>query len=531
MDKLRLLPGECGYSLAARAHLLSPYGSWKVTNQTLFGRESVRINALLPGHLSSLALLADSTVEHLRLEASAHPLVAFGLSDKEKRLALANSEVQNNASTVYEQARMAASKLSFGYVLKCCCACMEEDKARYGLAYWHTMHQLHGVSVCPVHARVLSTVEAGEGALNHAYELPFVDNTLNLEVESNALKLSRYIVELHALLSQFTPLGSMSERYIAWLDAKGFITAGGRIRWKQLKKELQRTWLTLFDVQGKVLPPELSTFHFVPRLVHQDAPTHYIRHVLLMAYLTDSPEQFFAGQKSKSVVIPHQKTHTVPEERKVLQLLKQHCSLRQCAAQLKCSVGYVKGVALRHQITIERRRKRITPQMERCIWRKAFVGQHRQDIAQQLGLSIGAVEQVIQSHAGLSAWRHHLLMQQRKLSNRTSLINFMRRFPDASRNVIKHQCNAYMWLYKHDKAWLYAQLPEAKSPGKPQGINWAVRDLVLCDQLEALQGKFTSLSAIDRAVGGHSWLRRYREKVPLAFGLAQQILARGTSKE
>ncbi|MCH1929549.1 TnsD family transposase [Shewanella sp. A25] len=524
MDKLKLLPGECGYSLAARAHLLSPYGSWKITNYRLFGRESVRINALLPGHLSSLALLADSTVEHLRLEASAHPLVAFGLSTKEKRLALAKSETQDNASTVYEQARMAASKLSFGNVLRCCCACMEEDKARYGLAYWHTMHQLHGVSVCPVHARVLSTVEAGEGALNHAYELPFVDNTLNLEVEPNALKLSRYIVELHALLSQFTPLGSMSERYIAWLDAKGFITASGRIRWRQLKTALKLFWRELFIPEAEVVPPELCKFHFVPRIVHRDQSTHYLRHVLLMAYLTKSPEAFFAGPKIQPQTTELSKAIGTPEEQVVLKILEQGFSLRKCAQALGCSVGFIKSVALRHGLQIERRRQFITPEMERSVWRKAFVGLYRQDIAQQLGLSVGAVEQIIQSHAGLSAWRHHLLMQQRKLSNRTSLINFMKRFPDASRNAIKHQCNAYMWLYKHDKVWLYAQLPEALSSGKHQGINWAARDLVLCNQIDNLSGTYTSMSAIDRALGGHNWLLHYREKLPLAVERATNLI-------
>ncbi len=81
-----------------------------------------------------------------------------------------------------------------------------------------------------------------------------------------------------------------------------------------------------------------------------------------------------------------------------------------------------------------------------------------------------------------------------------------------------------MWLYKHDKAWLYAQLPEALSSGKHRGINWAARDLVLCNQIDNLSGTYTSMSAIDRALGGHNWLLHYREKLPLAVERATNLI-------
>lgn len=34
----------------------------------------------------------------------------------------------------------------------CCTACMEVDVRKYGVAYWHTIHQVPGIHHCPVHA-------------------------------------------------------------------------------------------------------------------------------------------------------------------------------------------------------------------------------------------------------------------------------------------------------------------------------------------------------------------------------------------
>lgn len=39
---------------------------------------------------------------------------------------------------------------------RCCLACIDEDRRRYGVAYWHVEHQIPGLSSCPHHGRVLS---------------------------------------------------------------------------------------------------------------------------------------------------------------------------------------------------------------------------------------------------------------------------------------------------------------------------------------------------------------------------------------
>lgn len=522
---LALLPGESAYSLVARFHMMSPYNCVKHTNQILFGRELIRVNPFLPGHIDNLARLSGIHRAAFSVTASAHTIVAFGLKHRAKRNGLFEAEITDNGSEIYEKGRIAASKLSFGHMLKSCPACIAEDEMKFGVPYWHVVHQLHGVTVCPVHNVLLHQTLAGDGELNHRYVLPDIEVNSILKGFESSYKLSKYVAELFMFLQQQTPVGSLSERYKAWLSLKGYLTAGGRIRWKTLKKDLKRYWAGLFGFKQGQVPPELGDFSFVPRLVHHDTSTHYVRDVLLMGFLTDSPVEFFnipLKSEANKILPPSESRNKVSD---VVKLLNTGLSLREIGRRLECSIGFVKGLAIRNGISIDRRRQFITVDIERAVWRKAFIGQHRSDISESLGISVGAVEQIIQSHSGLSKWRRHLKMHHKMHLNRTLLRRFMESNGNATRNEIKRQCSAYMWLYKNDKDWLYAQLPKAQVTGHRPEINWPMRDLMLCNKIDALNGTFLSISAVDRAVDGHNWLLNYSKKLPKSFEKAKALVA------
>ena len=362
------LPGESAYSVVARAYLSSPYASWKRTNQASFGHQEVRIHPMLPGHLPAIAALARTSIAELRLRASGHVLVSFGLLTPDRRVKLMQSESALNASKVIEHGRLAAAKVSFGHQLKCCPRCVELDEDNHGVAYWHTVHQLPGVLVCPEHGLVLNSVSCGDGGVNHQYVLPS-NNLMHENGRDKAIYLSQYISSLYALLCQYSPLFDMARLYQGWLEHKQLLSQCHRIRWRELRRQLNQFWGELFAPLNSGLPADLMRFQYVPRLVHQNCPTHYIRHVLIMAFLTDTPTAFFNGPPSKQNAAPFKPSDCV-DEIKVLALLDKGLSMRQVSVQLQYSLGTIKGIALRHQRLIGRRRQKITPQIERDIWRK-----------------------------------------------------------------------------------------------------------------------------------------------------------------
>jgi hypothetical protein len=259
-------------------------------------------------------------------------------------------------------------------------------------------------------------------------------------------------------------------------------------------------------------------------MVHKPRNMHYIKHVLLMAFLSRTPEEFFNGPAEVEKECEAKVKPARNIEERAIKLLFAGDSMRSIANQLACSIGYLKQLALRNHIEVERRRQFITADIERTVWRKAFYGIHREVIANELGISIGAVEQIIQSHEGLSQWRHHLLMVKRLIARQKELLAFITSCPGKPRNYIKEHCGAYMWLYKHDKDWLYQYLPPSQSRIHYPCVNWSARDIVLVAQLMSLKPVYSSLSQIDRELGGHGWLLQYRNELPRASASAQELL-------
>ena len=206
----------------------------------------------------------------------------------------------------------------------------------------------------------------------------------------------------------------------------------------------------------------------------------------------------------------------------IISELKRGQSMQQISRKTGLSLGFLKQLALRNQVAIARRRQTISEAMERKIWCKAFMGQHRADIAAHFNVSIGAVEQIIQSHEGLSKWRKHIRHTDAKRHHRKALRRFIDAHPQATRNEIKQSSSSYLWLYKHDKDWLYAHLPPAQTARYHPSLDWAARDKILAIKMARMVTPAASLSAIDRQLGGHAWLTHHASKLPMTLKAAYQ---------
>lgn len=474
------IPGETVYSWVAQYHLMSPYCSWKQVNRKLFGTTNVRLNPVLPSHVREVAAAARMDPHRLLNLGTAYPLVSLGLQNTAQINVLRQAMLESGGMNLGAISRQASSKLNFGIKLKCCSSCIDEDERRYGVGYWHTVHQLHGVTVCPVHKIRLSAVRAGEGGVNHSYILP--DSSIQLEqseVGAQEIYLSCFIADLYSYLAYYSPCELLRARFVQHMESKGYITAKGQLRWQSLKHDLIDFWGGLFEGETSTLPLALSSFQFVPRLAHHNVSMHYIKPVLLMAFLADSPKTFY-GQEfryHKAPLVQLNIANKKPDDRYALGLLRDQVSLRKVSKEMGCSVGYLKQLALRNQIPMQRRRKRISADIERSIWRQAFMGYHRGDIAKNHRVSAGAVESIIQSHKGLSAWRRHLRFIKKMRTCRDALLDYLAMNPRAPRNQIKKECGcSYMWLYRYDKKWLYKVLPSRQKYKYYSRVNWGERD-------------------------------------------------------
>lgn len=510
--------GESVFSLVTHFHIGEGHHDWKQTNLALFGRTHVRLHPLLSGNLNQLSAKFNVPVHTLLNHATAYPLYAMSLRDSAD--GLRDVLCSSSGQRLTLESRQAAFALPLPKSYKYCPQCTLRDLDKLGKTPWWMVHQLYGVNYCPFHTEPLFEALAGEGGINRRYILPGNGVQIVSTENERAAYLSVFVHELFSYL-QLNPIdGSLSDKFRLWLDIQGFLTAGGHLRMRQLSSVLRDFWRPVFESTSVLIPLELSTFSYIPTLVHREYPVHYLKIVLLMAFLVKHPKQFFdACSPKKSICTPDPLTVAVKED-EVLCLLNMGYSMRQISHRTKHSIATIKQIALRNGMQVNRRRHKLNVDIERDIWRKALVGLHRQEIATFHGVSVGAVEQIIQSHKGLSEWRHHLLMAQRKQTNRQLFLETVDKNPQATRNELKNSTSCYMWLYKNDKDWLYARLPEARRERYYPAVNWTVRDSILAFKMANMVKPADSVSAIDRQFGGHGWLTHQADKLPLTVEAA-----------
>jgi hypothetical protein len=519
----RYVPGESIYGLVTNYHIGQAHVSWKETNKELFGCTHVRLHPVIPSHLSEISTIFNIDAQKLLINSTGYPLYAMALRGEANHLA--KKMMADDGKQVSVSSRQNAFSLPLDKLMKYCPLCVKDDLTRLGKAIWWNEHQLYGVNYCPKHKVSLHALNAGEGGINRRYVLPMNGIALSNIENERSLFLSEFIVGLYRCLKNNDLKKDLTDYYHYWLDLRGYLTEKGNVRFKMLAPELFKYWEPIFISNNAHLPIELTQFSYIPRLVHSLEPMHYLKHVMLMAFLTQKPEQFFEGafknSHSNQVNLDSKK---LLDENLIVSHLKSGCFMRQVAKLTGYSVGAIKQVALRNGIEIGRRRQRITADIERDIWRKAFVGMHRQIIADFHCISVGAVEQIIQSHSGLSAWRKHLRFQDKLYFHHNAILAFISLNSDYSRNKIKHECSSYMWLYKHDNEWLYSHLPQAQSSKYHPSVDWSVRDKILALKIEFMLTPCGSISALDRQLGGHHWLTKYASQLPLSMKAVQSKL-------
>lgn len=187
---------EILYSVLARYHVRSGNISPKFTLQELFGSMTVTATVDLPSHLDALVRnlppCSKHTVESLLQQHTLYPLYAPFMSPSRAEL-VAKSMKEHTWGDIHTRAGIMASSVKTPSYLRFCPACLREDEAQHGEAYWHRVRQAPGILVCPSHLTLLqdSTVMV-RGANKHEFIAASSDNCLSklhrFEFDGSTLK-------------------------------------------------------------------------------------------------------------------------------------------------------------------------------------------------------------------------------------------------------------------------------------------------------------------------------------------------------
>lgn len=292
-------PDEIFYSVLARYHVYS--GNKKTINSILdlFGRQ-VLVNVWWQGNLSILSgrfpVLYPLDKETINYRHTLLPLFSLFM-DKTRAEEMIHTTINTNGEKTLLRSLVGVQG-QIDKNLYYCPSCAAHDKDQYGEAYWHRIHQIPGVFICPHHGKFLKKYDIKKS--NHQVRLRDInmieEEALYSDQESpiseNMLQPLRDVaIDFQYLLKinlKHINIDHLNKRYQHLLMEKKLASPSGLIYRERLIQQFRDFYgielLQYIDINYQSL---------LMRFLHKTTRTFPpILHVLLMRFLAGSAEQF-----------------------------------------------------------------------------------------------------------------------------------------------------------------------------------------------------------------------------------------------
>lgn len=145
-------PDELAYSLFARYGVRSGYTHYRAIADDLFTSHTAKPNLEFIIELSQDAYRAITSImpfERFILNHTMFPYYARFLPVERRQKALGH--LMNMDKRFNDSLYMRRNKTQHRQWLRYCPLCAEADREKYGETYWHRLHQLDHIDICPIH--------------------------------------------------------------------------------------------------------------------------------------------------------------------------------------------------------------------------------------------------------------------------------------------------------------------------------------------------------------------------------------------
>lgn len=149
---------ELLYSVIARYSIRSGNISVASNLEDLFSNKNTKVNVELPGNINklikNLPYNCNYTSYNIIFNTTLYPFYTF-FNSYDFSTTIFNLMVESDNNTVLIRAGTRSYSIDSPIYFRFCEKCMEEDIKKYGEYYWHRIHQIPGVFICPTHRSVL----------------------------------------------------------------------------------------------------------------------------------------------------------------------------------------------------------------------------------------------------------------------------------------------------------------------------------------------------------------------------------------
>ncbi len=301
-------PDELLYSACARFGDKSKYRNVAAVAQELFGSATGTAVVLFPNRLGHLVSVLPPGHKYTvdRLIDDHTPLRFYSPFTDAGRVSIIRSEMRGKSENrICSRLGINAGRLASPDVLRFCPECVRSDRDEYKKTYWHRVHQLSGVHVCPDHSVFLVESLAGcrerENSTSFISAEQIVDGRPAQPIDRNNREheiLLKIAQDAKWLLTwRGIPPTAMERRlrYHNLLLTKGLAYYKGRFRHSELIQQFCDFYPagllnTLQSEIGNQTQPWLLKIVRQNRAIEIQPP---LRHLLLLTFLECSAEQFF----------------------------------------------------------------------------------------------------------------------------------------------------------------------------------------------------------------------------------------------
>lgn len=305
-DAVGTLQQQLFYSVCARYTDRMAFPEPGAAARALFGISKVGGGAALAGNLDILlSALPPGTMLSARRIVYDHTLLPFHVLFLEPHRFVALRDSMNNQRAARTANGGGIRHTIASPWLRYCEACVDDDRKRYGECYWHRVHQLPGVLVCPTHAIALCetdrrTTKKESVSIYVSLErwlqsAPPTHNSMAISATC-LVPLSRLACDAQWLLHAqgiSLQLEHLHERYHAALVQRGLATHSGRVHVSALETAFAQYYpaelLTLLDCRLDTFTGSSWLGRLLRRPYWRNQPLH---HLLLIAFLWESVAAF-----------------------------------------------------------------------------------------------------------------------------------------------------------------------------------------------------------------------------------------------
>jgi len=546
-------PDELIYSAIARYHFYSGNIDYKDTLEEVFQSRSVIPSLEIGSHFDALAQQIGNhySVESLLAKHTIYPYYAPFLSKQRQQEII--QDVQGDGKGLYTRLGMIAGGICKKDGLYYCPQCAKIDIDRYGEPYIHREHQLQGIDLCAHHYLQLKKYPDDFTKQSRIKFIRFEEQRMGFsviqEVEypeqfDNQSKLATMAYQLLNIDIEAFSRGEIFKRYRMLLRDKNLITTSNQVRQNELFDAFQakfpKRFLEKYD-SGLIKDNEYNWLKVLTR--NENRHVHPLRHLFFLYFLGKDIEELLrvsedVGPFGKgpwpclNKAADHYK-QLVIENVTITRDYKSNAPI----GSYKCSCGFIYA----------RKGPDKSKEDNYLVGRVKTFGDtwmaKLRVLASKKYLSIRAMAEMLGVDS--KTVKKYLSMDGRKEKfegkvNPTMVQHYqqqllvgIRQYPNNSRTQIRQRLQKeYTYLYRHDKKWLFNNLPINRTKRKPKAtVDWEVRDHEYCSKIKRLYKELIMLdksvritiSIIGKRLGILSNLEKHLDKLPQTKKLLNEM--------